>query len=306
VKEKMHALNRLTYRSELLALIRFLHLTSILRKCYYRWAVSRGELLRTNLDGIDVEFFACTPAELRGVEGALVAEQDFLGVLISTLRPGDTFLDIGSRIGLFAIPLARVVGEQGQVIAFEPEARAYQRLLAHLELNGLSNVRVFRQALGDDNATGRLFVGGEACPSLLAHSGDAEQQTVSEDVEVVRGDWLRENENLPVPRAVKIDVEGYEYAVLRGLQRTLAQPACELLCVEIHPSFLPSPVTVETILQFVKNCGFTRLDLPPRWPQIHMVAHKSVAAQAAAQARALTSSARSPTLGGSYELGGRG
>jgi FkbM family methyltransferase len=257
------------------------------------------------LAGIDVEFFASTPVELRGVEGALVAEQDFLGVLISTLRPGDTFMDVGSHIGLFAIPLARVVGEQGQVIAFEPEARAYERLLGHLELNGLSNVRVFRQALGDDDATGRLFVGGEACPSLLAHSGDAEQQTASEDVEVVRGDWLRENENLPVPRAVKIDVEGYEYAVLRGLERTLAEPACELLCVEIHPSFLPAPVTVETILKFVKNCGFTRLDLPPRWTQIHMVARKSVPAHAADQTRALKSAARPPALGESYGLGGR-
>jgi FkbM family methyltransferase len=234
------------------------------------------------LAGIDVKFFVSTPEELRGLEGALVAEQDFLAVLISTLRPGDTFLDIGSHIGEFAIPLARVVGDQGQVIAFEPETWAYKRLLGHLELNGLSNVRVFRQALGDKSATGRLFVGGAACPSLLLHPGDGEQQNASEDVEVMRGDWLRENKNLPVPRAVKIDVEGYEYSVLRGLQQTLAEPACELLCVEIHPSFLPPQVTVETILGFVKDCGFMRLDLSPRWTQIHMVARKSIPAHGVA------------------------
>lgn len=270
----MHALKRLTYRPEVLSLVRSLGLTNILRKCYYRWAASRGELLRANLLGVDVQFFASTPAELRSVEGALVAEEDFLQVLTSTLRPGDVFFDVGSAIGHFAIPLAKVVGEQGQVIAFEPEARAYERLLGHLQLNRLSNVRVFRQALGDENVGGRLFFGGGACPSLLLHSGDTEQQTASEDVEVVRGDWLRENENLPVPRAVKIDVEGYEYAALRGLRRTLADPACELLCVEIHPSFLPSSVTVETILEFVKDCGFSRLDLPLRLTEIHMVARK--------------------------------
>jgi len=278
----MHALRRLTYRSELLELVRFLRLTTLLRKCYYRWAVSQGQVLQTNLVGIDVQFFASTPVELRGVEGAFVAEQDFLEVLISTLRPGDIFFDVGSHIGQFAIPLAKVVGDQGQVIAIEPEVGAYHRLLGHLQLNGLSNVRVYRQALGDQNATGQLFVGGGACPSLLLHSGDTEQQIASEAVKVVRGDWLRENENLPVPRAVKIDVEGYEYAVLQGLRRTLAEPACELLCLEIHPSFLPWPVTVETISEFVKDCGFTRLDLPLRWTQIHMVARKSVSAHVAA------------------------
>jgi len=278
----MDALRRLTYRSKVLSLVRSLGLTNTLRKCYFRWAVSQGELLRTNLAGIDVQFFASTPAELRDVEGALVAEEDFLQVLISTLHPGDVFFDVGSSVGQFAIPLAKVVGGQGQVIAFEPEAQAYNRLLAHLQLNKLSNVRVFRQALGDQNARGRLFVGKGACPSLLRHSAHAGQQAASVDVEVVRGDWLRENETLPLPRAVKIDVEGYEYAVLRGLQRTLAEPACELLCLEVHPSFLPSSVTLETILEFLKQCGFDQFDLPLRWTQIHMVGRKSVSANAAA------------------------
>jgi len=278
----MNALRRLTYRSDLLAMTRFLGLTNVLRKCYYRWAVSPGEVLRANLGGVDVQFRASTPAEFRGVEGTLVAEQDFLQVLISTLRPGDIFFDVGSQIGQFAVPLAKVVRDEGQVVAFEPEAQAYQRLLDHLELNRLSNVRVFRQALGDQNAAGRLFVGGRSCPSLVLHLEDAEQQSASEAVEIVPGDWLRENENLPVPRAVKIDVEGYEYAVLRGLQRTLAHPACELLCLEIHPSYLPSPVTVEMIMEFVKACGFTNLDAPLRWTQIHMVARKSASTHVAA------------------------
>jgi FkbM family methyltransferase len=237
--------------------------------------VARGGILHANIVGVEVQLRARTPPELRGIEGAiLVTERDFLHVLISTLQPGDVFYDVGSHIGQFAIPLAKVVGDQGQVIAFEPETQAYRRLLDHLELNRLSNVRVFRQALGEENAAGRLFVGGTACPSLLAHSGDAEQQSALEAVEIVRGDWLREKESLPIPRAVKIDVEGYEYSVLRGLQRTLAQPQCHLLCVEIHPSFLPDGVTVDVILAFVKSLGFSRIDTPPRLTEIHMVAHK--------------------------------
>jgi FkbM family methyltransferase len=267
-------LRRLTYNSGLLAMTRFLGLTNVLRKFYYRWGTSPGGILRANIRGIDVQFHAPTPAEVRRVEGDLVEEQDFLQVLISTLGPGDVFFDVGGSIGQFTIPVSKVVGEEGQVIAFEPEAQVYRRLQDHLQLNKLSNVRVFRQALGDQPAAGRLFVGGGACPSLLVHEGDSEQQLATEEVDIVQGDWLVRTEGLPIPRAVKIDVEGYEYAVLRGLQQTLAQPACKLLCCEIHPSFLPTEVDATVIVEFVKSLGFIYVDISPRRTQFHMIAHK--------------------------------
>ena len=278
----MNGLRRLSYRSSLLTLARSLHFTESLRKWYYRWAVSSEGVLRTRVNGIAVRFYAHTPEELRGVEGRFLLEKDFLDVLVANLGPGDVFFDVGSHIGQFAIPLAKVVGNQGQVVAFEPEAQAYQRLLDHLELNTLSNVRIFRQALGDQNAAGRLFVGGGACPSLVAHEGDSEQQRAAEAVDIVQGDWLVRTEGLSIPRAVKIDVEGYEYSVLRGLQQTLAHPACELLCCEIHPSFLPAEVDVATIVEFVKSLGFTHIDMPLRWTQIHMIAYKGEPRSAAA------------------------
>jgi FkbM family methyltransferase len=211
---------------------------------------------------------------LRAVEEGFLREQDFLRVLISTLRSGDVFLDVGASIGLLSIPIAKVVGERGQVIAFEPEPQAYKKLLNHLQLNGLSNVRVLRKALGEQSAQGRLFVGGSACPSLVAHIGDPGQQSISEDIDVVQGDLFFHAEGLAPPCAVKIDVEGYEYSVLRGLERTLAHPACELVCCEIHPSFLPPDVTVEAIVELVRSAGFSRIDLPLSWGQIHMIARK--------------------------------
>lgn len=272
----MNWLRRLSYRSSLQTLARSLHLTESLRKWYYRWAVSSEGVFRAKVDGIDVRLYAHTPEELRAIEGNLSLEKDFLDVLVANLGPGDVFYDVGSHIGQFTIPMSKVVGGEGQVIAFEPENGAYGRLIAHLDLNGRSNVRVFKKALGDENALGRLFVGG-VCPSLLWHLGDTEQQSASEAVEIVQGDWLVRTEGLPIPRALKIDVEGYEYSVLRGLQRTLAHPACELLCCEIHPSFLPAEVDVTVIVEFVKSLGFAHIDIsppPPRYTSIHMVAAK--------------------------------
>jgi len=273
----MNIMRRLTYRSNLPTLARSLHLTDSLKKWYYRWVVSSEGVFRTRVNGIDVRFYAHTPEELRVIEGNFLLEKDFLDVLVANLGRGDVFYDVGSQIGLFTVPVSKVVGEEGRVIAFEPEHKAYDGLLAHLGLNGLLNVRVFKKGLGDKNYSGRLFVGGAACPSLVVHEGDSEQQRAAEEVDVVQGDWLVRTEGLPIPRALKIDVEGFEYSVLRGLQQTLAHPGCKLLCCEIHPPFLPAGVDVAVIVEFVRTLGFTHIDISPphpRWISIHMVAAK--------------------------------
>jgi hypothetical protein len=93
-------------------------------------------------------------------------------------------------------------------------------------------------------------------------------------VEIMEGDHLVEIEKLPLPRAVKIDVEGYEYAVIRGLSQTLVQPDCELVCCEIHPSLLPAEVKPQDVLDLLKSLGFTHIDLYPLLNTYHTVCYK--------------------------------
>ena len=279
----MNGLRGLTYNPRLLKLVRFLRLSGTLRKHYYKVTSASANVSRLNVGGVSARFYAYTPAELRSVEEpCYLWEQDFLNALTSTLRPGDVFYDVGANVGLYAISMAKIVGAGGQVVAFEPETRACARLRENIALNGPVNIRIVRKALGEENAGGRLFLGGPSCHSLLAHNGDQEQQSASEAVEIVQGDALARAEALPIPRAVKIDVEGFEYSVLRGLEQTLANPACKLLCCEIHPTFLPADVTPEMIVAFVKSVGFSRVATEhPRTAQIHMIARKEPAGHGA-------------------------
>jgi FkbM family methyltransferase len=224
--------------------------------------------------GTEVRFYVPSPCELRELERTPWGEEDFFAALSSALDTGDVFFDIGSNLGKFAIPFAKLVGRAGQVVAFEPEERNYKRLQENMELNGLSNVRVFRKALGEEDGLGLLLVAGYAndLSSLLRVPGRSCSSL--EEVQILRGDGLRESEGLPVPRAVKIDVEGYEYFVLRGLQRTLAEPGCALVCCEIHHQFLPPEVTVNLIEAFMRSIGFKSVEMHPRGSEIHMVACK--------------------------------
>jgi FkbM family methyltransferase len=286
----MNILRRMTYRPEILAVARTLHLTQFLRNCYY-WSSGRnGCTTKLRVNGIAAEFYARTPEQLRCIEyNALVGEHLFLRFLSTALRAGDVFFDVGSNIGLFSVLIAKIVGYKGKVIAFEPQKEFFKNLEENIAINHLPNVQVFRTALGETNSTGRLYALGLDCPSLVRgpgpEDGSVESRSVktpttlaewnAEDVEIVSGDWIRESQSLPVPRAVKIDVEGFEYSVLRGLEKTLSDPACQLLCCEIHPSFLPAGVTIEKILHFVKGLGFTAVETPARLSQLHLIASKA-------------------------------
>ncbi len=271
----MRLLRRLTYRPQVVAGARLLHASGILKKLYYRWAGPADGVLRLNLGGIDASFYAQTAGEFRTLESVCAGgEEQFLSVLASSLREGDVFYDIGSNIGLYAIPVAKLVGTKGQVIAFEPQSGNYDRLQAHVQLNGLTNVRAFRKALGEANGNSRLLVAGSRNAHSRLVNWDQERGTGTQWVDVVKGDDFCRAENLPRPRVVKIDVEGGEFAVLKGLNDTLGNPACQLLCCEIHPRLLPLEVKPEAVLGVIRSLGFTRIESNSRGTEIHVTARK--------------------------------
>ena len=64
-----------------------------------------------------------------------------------------------------------------------------------------------------------------------------------------------------MPRLVKIDVEGAEYGVIRGLSGTLSHPSCRMVCCEIHPPLLPSGVTQDAVLALLRDLGFDKMEV---------------------------------------------
>jgi FkbM family methyltransferase len=272
----LNCLKRLSYRPEPLKLAHRLGLNSILRRAYFYCARPISGILQTEVAGIQVQFYTHTPEELRILEsgGGAGGEERVLSRLIEFLRPADVVLDIGANVGLYTVFLAKVVGRGGLLIACEPSSQSYAHLLQNLELNGLTNVRCFRKALGERNGQAWLSWGEVIGGSSLVHAGEGDGP--GEMVEVIEGDRLVSAENLPVPRAVKIDVEGYEYAVIRGLRHTLAQQACELVCCEVHPARLPREIKPETVLDLLESFGFSRIETYPRWDEtIHLLASKA-------------------------------
>jgi FkbM family methyltransferase len=138
-------------------------------------------------------------------------------LLSSLLRNGDVAIDIGAHIGLITVPLARSVGKEGMVLAFEPQQKIFQLLCANLVANGLENVQARCAAVGA--AAGRVVV--ETTDNGSGNLGERRViATVSEDwrtVSLISLDSL----GLSDVQLLKIDVEGFELAVLDGAAELL-------------------------------------------------------------------------------------
>jgi FkbM family methyltransferase len=142
--------------------------------------------------------------------------------LAHILRPGDVAYDIGANAGFFTLLISRLVGPSGHVHAFEPLPLNVARLRRHLRINNIANVTVHRVAVSDKTGAAKFC---SCAHSAIGHiSGDGALA-----VEYVALDDL----DLPLPRAIKIDIEGGESLALCGMTRILraAQP---FLLVEGH------------------------------------------------------------------------
>lgn len=142
-------------------------------------------------------------------------EPEQTGLLARSLRPGDTFLDLGAHVGFHTLLAARLVGPAGWVVAFEPSPRNARYLRRHLALNGCGNVRVEEAAVSDAAGAARFLHGRGTGTGRLSGAGGVEVRTVALDGYCA--------EHGLSPAAVKIDVEGAELAVLRGAEEILTR-----------------------------------------------------------------------------------
>jgi len=168
-----------------------------------------------------------------------VVRNDALQVeLLSTsLKPGDTAIDIGAHSGQYCILMTAMVGDKGNVIAFEPDPYALKLLLKNLELNPrLKRPRIENVALSDvDGETILYSRGGNSQSSLARSAVESRKEHHAEEIRVrtTRLDTYLAQNKIPTPTWVKIDAEGAEIRILQGGASLLRGPT-RITC-ELHP-----------------------------------------------------------------------
>ncbi|MEU0299703.1 FkbM family methyltransferase [Streptomyces sp. NPDC006175] len=181
-----------------------------------------------------------------------------------TLQPGDTFVDAGANIGYYSLLASRLVGTSGSVVAIEASPDFHTLLSANVALNRASNVRAVSEAVSDRSEMLHFILASSAnmgANSIVPYAGKAESQVAVPARPLP--DILRPSE-LASARVIKVDVEGAEGAVVRGLVPALERlrPDAEL-AIEVTPERLAKlGETAQGLLDALAAHGFHPYHLP--------------------------------------------
>ncbi|HEX2781680.1 MAG TPA: FkbM family methyltransferase [Gemmatimonadaceae bacterium] len=183
-----------------------------IRKGHARAPIVRGE------ESVRLEFVPGDHLDvlLRELELRGSWEPTITALLRRYVPEGGVFIDVGANIGYYSLLASSWVGDSGRVIAFEPLAQTFARLLRHIEMNGAKNVVPLRLACAASAGARRMLTFADSGWSHLATGG-----TEGEQVEATTIDDTIASLNPARVDVLKIDAEGADFEVLRGARRTL-------------------------------------------------------------------------------------
>jgi FkbM family methyltransferase len=139
------------------------------------------------------------------------------------VRPSSVVYDIGAHAGFHTLFCALLTGPSGRVIAFEPNPANFRSLVAQLQLNPALKVTLLPYAILDRCGEVRFVAEDGSSQGHVSETGGFR-------VEGRSLDSLVEQETIPPPSVVKVDVEGAEEQVIAGALQVLKKYRPVVLC----------------------------------------------------------------------------
>lgn len=178
-----------------------------------------------------------------------------MAYVLHALDEDDLFVDVGANVGSYTILACAAKRARGY--CFEPVPSTFSRLLDNIHLNNLHG-RVKGLNVGVSDKVGELnFTSGlDAINHVAAGEWDGDIITTP----VMTLDTLLENES---PHLIKIDVEGYETAVLQGARKTLEKESLHSVIIELNGSGSRYGFDEDLILNMMDGFGFKAYSYNP-------------------------------------------
>jgi len=173
--------------------------------------------------------------------------------LARALRPGFWCLDVGANHGYYTLLMADAVGSGGRVLAVEPNPNLVRLLKFSLEINGLTGrASAMACAASDvDNVRVNLvFPRQHAVYATICRSpgeGDESIEVGTVALDTVSRDW-------PHVDLVKIDAEGAEQKIWRGMQQTMRRNPDVIVVMEVNRTRISDPAG---FVREIRDAGFT-------------------------------------------------
>jgi FkbM family methyltransferase len=179
---------------------------------------------------------------------------------------GETVLDVGSFLGIYAVLAAHRAGPGGRVIAFEPTSwsAAIARRHVAFNLEGAAPITLIESAAGDCARHATFYEYDEPYVNSLAQAVDVSSHPTNRAVDVVTIDEVCDRFAV-VPTFIRMDVQGAEFHALRGARDTIRRAGERLRIVaEMHPQCWSSfGIDVVKAKETIASLGLTAEPLQP-------------------------------------------
>jgi FkbM family methyltransferase len=180
------------------------------------------------------------------------------------MKPGGIFVDVGANIGYLSAVAAGIVGKQGQVHCFEPVPKYFQRLERLVELNPEHCITVNSEATGEAAGDCTIYVTRESGQNTMVPAYKSGPEIISTlKVPVVRLDSYLAERKIGSFSLLKIDAEGFELPVLKGLRNFLehSKKRPPIIC-EIAPrAYSLMGRSISELSDYMESYGYQAYDL---------------------------------------------
>lgn len=190
-------------------------------------------------------------------------EPELQQAIMEMVLPGMVAYDLGANIGYISLLLARAVGSQGQILAFEALPANLERLATNISLNNLEdNVTIVPKAVSNSNESAHFLIGPSGGTGKTAGSAGRQELPYAESISVpaVSLDAFVFDEGHPAPDIVKMDIEGGEVLALPGMHKVLTQAQPSLL-MELH-----GPEAARIVWEHLMECEYRIYSMSPGYP----------------------------------------
>jgi len=183
---------------------------------------------------------------------------------ISEIKPKEDqiIVDVGANVGYYTIVLAQKVGKNGKVIAIEPDPETFNILKKNCELNNLANVELHNVAISDQEGSLKFF-------KSETHSGKSSLVPNSSSQTITVNSITLDNllgKNFSQIHWLKIDVEGFEFFVLKGSASIL--PITQNILIEVHEEIMRKQnQKPEELIKILTDSGFKVTTFNEYWDE---------------------------------------
>ncbi len=189
-------------------------------------------------------------------------EENETNYLLNRSKNISTFIDIGANVGYFSLLTSEnICKNNGKIFAFEPITRTFERLQENIYLNNINCINCYKIAISDTNTSLEINIGNDQNWGMSSINKHEQLSSISETVKCQTLDSFCAEHHVSTVDLVKIDVEGAEFKVIKGMENVINSYKPEILIEIIEAHLNQQGASSANIFNYLWSKGYRSFEI---------------------------------------------